>query len=112
MTPTVAPDGLRLVQLPAVPDELVALYEPPDVRPVGHLGRYWIDRSAFKINHAERLLDMELPRLSVRPDTVPIKKAKRRVAGLLKLSNDQSGPQGVDRARRQQHAVARLWLEP
>ena len=44
-------------------------------------------------------------------DAVPVEQAVGRVARLLDLEDRDAGPEGVDRAGRQEHAVAHLRLE-
>jgi len=54
---------------------------------------------------------MQRPALSLAVATVPIKEAKRGVAGLLHFGQQDASAHGVDRAGRQKHAIPGSRLE-
>src|SRR5687767_3782839 len=61
-----------------------------------------------EIDARERLLDVQLTRLTVESDAIPIVDAERRVRILLNLEDHQAGTNGVDAAARQEHRISRL----
>src|SRR5262245_25920461 len=67
------------------------------------------NKGGFKIlevNAGQRLLDMQLARLAIEPDSVPIKDPIGRVGILLDFKDEQPGANGVKASARQKNGVA------
>ena len=64
-----------------------------------------------EVDHLQRLLDVQLRGLPSRPDAIPIEQPVGRVARLLDLGDQQTGPQGMHGSSGKKHAVPRPRLE-
>ena len=104
-------DRLRLVEVPAIHDELFACHQTADPGTVGRLGLHGIDRPTLEINDRQALLDVQRTRLAVGADAVPIVEAERGIAGLLHFGDQEARTQGVNGSGGNEEAIARLGLE-
>ena len=64
-----------------------------------------------KVDGLERLLDVQGPRLPVRPQAIPVEQPEGGVARLLDLRHQHAPAEGVNGSGGQEDAVAGLWLE-
>lgn len=67
-----------------------------------------IDRTTFKVDDLEGLLDVQRPRLAVFIDAIPVIEPKCAIARLLDFCHHQAGAEGVDSARWDENAIADL----
>ena len=107
----VASGRQRGVELPTVQPELRTFDQPAHRRPLGGprpLGRH---RSLPKVDGLQGLVDVQGPRLSVRPQAVPIEQPEGGVARLLDFRHQHAPAEGVDRSGGQEDAIARRWPE-
>src|ERR1700722_14646081 len=65
-----------------------------------------------KIDAPERFFNMELPRLAIQAEPVPIKHAVRRIAVLLNLEQHITGVDGVEPAARDENITVCLGRDP
>ncbi len=107
----VVPQRVKRAETKAVEDELVAMDEALDVGIVCHLGGDGIHWATGVIDYVQRLFDVELARLAVLINAVPVEQPVGRIAGLLDFGDQQTGAESVDGAGRNQNAVARARLK-
>lgn len=109
---TVIPaDCLRLIELPAIHNELVAGDQAADPRSARPLRLHGIDGTALEIDDRQPLLNVQRTRLAIGAAAVPVIKAERGIAGLLYFRHQQACPEGMNRPGGKEEAIARLGLE-
>jgi hypothetical protein len=94
-----------------VQGKLVACNEPLWLSDFGSGFGNETNWSCLKIGNLESLFDMKLSRLAVFVDAIPIVKPKGAVTGLLNLSYEQAFSQGMERSRRNEDTITRLWAQ-